>query len=235
MCHISPVSPDPTTATPAFDVVLFDLDGTLTDSAPGIIACLTYALECLGIAPPDPVTMRSHLGPPLASTLRDHYGVDDEGIAFAIAKYRERYHHLGEYENAVFDGIPELLADLAASGMTLAVATSKPTESATRILEHFGLAGAFAFIGGAEMHGPRQHKADVIEHTLDSLVAQGRMRPGDATVMIGDREHDIRGARAHGIPGIGVLWGYGDENELLIAGAVQVVSTPAALGVALLG
>ncbi len=213
----------------AYDVVLFDLDGTLTDSAPGIVNCLHYALDDLGIDHPDDATMRAHLGPPLIMTFREHYGLDEATADRAIAKYRERYHDVGLFENAVYDGIPSLLDQLDETNAVLAIATSKPTPSATRILEHFDLARHFAFIGGAELDGPRQHKADVIAHTLDELAGLGALGSTDRLVMVGDRKHDMTGAIAHGIPGIGVLWGYGDEAELRSAGAVEVVSDTAAL------
>ncbi len=222
VCHISVVS-----RTASFDVILFDLDGTLTDSAPGIVNCLRYAFDYLRIDHPDEATMRSHLGPPLIVTFREHYGLDAATADRAIAKYRERYHDVGLFENTVYDGIPALLDELDGSGAVLAIATSKPTPSATRILEHFDLARHFAFIGGAELDGPRQNKADVIEHTLEELATVGI--GGGSRVMVGDRRHDITGALAHGIPGIGVLWGYGDEPELLAAGAIEVVVDPAAL------
>lgn len=224
MCDISVVS-----QRAAYDLVLLDLDGTLTDSAPGIINCIRYALDDVGIPCPDDAAMRSHLGPPLSVTFSEHFGMDPDATDRAIAKYRERFHDVGMFENSVYDGIPELLDWLDESTATVAVSTSKPTPSATRILEHFGLDGHFAFIGGAELHGPRQHKADVIAHTLEELAAASRFTPGDSVVMIGDREHDIRGAQAHGIPGIGVLWGYGDEPELVSAGAVAVAADPTGL------
>lgn len=213
----------------AFDVILFDLDGTLTDSAPGMINCLKYALHDLGIEHPDEPTMRSHLGPPLVVTFSEYYGLDDVAVDRAIAKYRERYHDVGLFENTVYDGIPALLDALDSTDATLAIATSKPTPSATRILEHFGFAKHFAFIGGAELTGPRQHKADVIAHTLEALASQGALTAAGTVVMIGDRRHDISGALEHGIPGIGVLWGYGDADELTAAGAIRTVESPAAL------
>lgn len=219
-------------------VVLLDLDGTLTDSAPGIVNCLRYALDELGIEHPDDATIRTFLGPPLAVTFREHFGMDDAGIALAIAKYRERYHDVGLFENAVYDGIPGLLDDLAGSGITLAVATSKPTVSATRILEHFGLADRMAFIGGAELDRSRDTKALVIGHVLGELgidPAVARRLAGDgALVMVGDREHDVHGAREHGIGTMGVLWGYGSEAELQEAGVLALADTPAALGATLL-
>ena len=207
-------------------MVLYDLDGTLTDAAPGIVACIQYALDDMGIPHPDDATMRTFLGPPLADTFGRHFAMSDAQIAHAIAKYRERYHDVGLFENAVYDGIPELLAGLKDHHRTLAVATSKPTYSATRILEHFGLDGHFAFIGGSDLEGVRHDKAAVIEHTLDELRVAGGLPAGALVTMVGDREHDVRGARAHDIDTIGVLWGYGDEDELLGAGAVTLCASP---------
>lgn len=225
MCHIPVVSRSPAR------VVLFDLDGTLTDSAPGILQGIVYALDVLGVEHPDDASMRTFLGPPLADTFGGHFGMDEAGTERAIALYREHYHEVGLFENDVYDGIPELLAALRSDGITLAVATSKPTYSATRILEHFSLADDFAFIGGATLDGTRHRKADVIAHTLDALRPNTDL--GQGIVMVGDREHDVLGARAHAIPAIGVLWGYGSEPELIAAGAAAVVATPAELLAAL--
>ncbi len=202
-------------------VVLFDLDGTITDSAPGIIACIRYALDDMDLEGPDDETMRSFLGPPLVDTFINHFGVTAAQSKQMIAKYRERYHDIGEYENSVYLGLPEILSDLCAQGATVATATSKPTASATRILTHFKLDGYFTFIGGAEMHGARQHKADVIAHTLEEL---GIDDPATIKIhMVGDRSQDVLGAKQFGIPTIGVLWGYGSHAELTEAGAVAVV------------
>lgn len=216
------------------DLVLLDLDGTLTDAGPGIVNCIRYALDDMGIEHPDDATMRTFLGPPLADTFGRHFGMSDADIAYAIDKYRERYHEVGLFENTVYDGIPELLQQLTAADVTLAVATSKPTYSATRILEHFDLDQYLTFIGGADLAGVRHDKAAVIVHTLEELRELGRPTDGARMVMIGDREHDVHGARAHGIDTIGVLWGYGTEEELLSAGAVHLVPTPPALGALLL-
>jgi phosphoglycolate phosphatase len=211
-------------ATPG--VVLLDLDGTLTDSAPGILNCLRYALDAMGVAHPDDATIRTFLGPPLAVTFREHFAMSDADVDLAIALYRERYHDIGLYENDVYPGIPELLASLGAAGMPMAVATSKPTYSATRILEHFGLARHFAFIGGSDLEGVRHDKAAVIAHTMEELSRLPLPSTPDALLMVGDREHDVLGARVHGIGTIGVLWGYGDADELLGAGAVALARTP---------
>lgn len=211
------------------DVVLLDLDGTLTDAGPGIVNCILYALDDMGIAHPDDATLRTFLGPPLADTFGRHFGMSSEQIDYAIAKYRERYHEVGLFENSVYDGIPELLQALDDAGIVLAISTSKPTYSATRILEHFGLAQHLAFIGGADLAGVRHDKAAVIAHTLEELHVRGRLDADARMVMIGDREHDVHGARAHGIDTVGVLWGYGTADELLGAGAVQLVESPLAL------
>lgn len=209
---------------PRRDLVLFDLDGTLTDAAPGILACLRYALDAFDRPVPPDTELRRYLGPPLTVTFRA-LGLPDDQTAAAIAKYRERYHDVGLYENAVYPGIADLLDDLG-GGSVLAVATSKPTYSATRILEHFALADRFAFIGGADLAGARHDKAAVIEHTLAELATRGVVVPADGTVMVGDREHDVIGARRHGIETVGVLWGYGSAEELTAAGATALATTP---------
>jgi phosphoglycolate phosphatase len=212
-----------------FDLVLLDLDGTLTDSASGILNGLRYSLDAMGIQTPDDATMRTFLGPPLADTYGGYFGMDKGEIDHAIALYREHYHEVGLFENDVYPGIPELLESLSASGAVLAVATSKPTFSATRILEHYSLAGHLAFIGGAELDGSRNGKSAVIAHTLEALASSGHYREGDSAIMVGDREHDVRGAAEHGIDTVGVLWGYGTADELLGAGAIALAEHPSDL------
>ena len=213
------------------EIVLFDLDGTLTDAAPGIVNGYRLVLDHFGIEQPDEATMRTYLGPPLAVTWREHYDFTDEQVADGLRIYREYYHDLGMFENEVFDGIPEVLRQLTQDGVTLATATSKPDYSATRIIEHFGLAGYFTFIGAANLEGTRDSKALVIEHTLEQLEANARTH---RILMVGDRHHDVQGAREHGIDTIGVLWGYGDAEELTRAGAISLVESPEKLGQLLL-
>ena len=226
------------------EVILFDLDGTLTDSAPGLLKSIGYMLDDFGIERPDDDTMRTFIGPPLAVVCREHFGMSDAEAMLAVAKYREHYNEGGLlFDNDVYPGVRELLEalTLAPSRPTLAVATSKPTVSATRILEHFDLAKYFAFIGGATMDHTRNAKALVIEHTLAELGLQVRLDEtrqrvddGPAITMVGDREHDVLGAKALGIPTIGVLWGYGSEYELARAGAILTVPSPGVLGRVLL-
>lgn len=213
------------------EIVLFDLDGTLTDAAPGIVNGIRLVLDHFGIEQPDENTMRTYLGPPLAVTWREHYDFTDEQVTEGLRVYREYYHDVGMFENEVFDGIPELLQQLVDAGITLATATSKPDYSATRIIEHFGLADHFAFIGAANLEGTRDSKALVIEHTLAQLQAHAQTH---RILMVGDRHHDVHGAREHGIDTIGVLWGYGDADELTQAGAITLVERPQDLGERLL-
>ncbi|HSO02957.1 MAG TPA: HAD hydrolase-like protein, partial [Candidatus Limnocylindrales bacterium] len=161
------------------------------------------------------------IGPPLLDSFRDFCGFDPAEVAVAIAAYREYYATDGQYENAVYDGIPALLAGLRDAGRTLAVATSKAEVFAESILEHFELTGYFATIVGSELDGRRTAKADIITEALARLD-----RPTAGTVMIGDRSHDVRGAVTVGVGSIGVLWGYGDDAELSSAGAHALAATP---------
>lgn len=205
------------------DAVLFDLDGTLTDAGPGIINCVRYALDSLGIEHPDDATLRTFLGPPLYVTFGEHFGMSEADVASAIELYRERYHDVGMFENEVYPGIPELLQNVQSRGIRMAIATSKPEYSATRILEHFDLSQYFEFIGADDLEGTRSSKQAVITHVLANTALDPQQQ---ALLMVGDRRHDVEGARAHGISTVGVLWGYGDEVELSGAGAKALVSNP---------
>lgn len=208
------------------DLILFDLDGTLTDAGPGILNCLEYALQDQGIEYPDREGMRSYLGPPLAVTFANEFNMNSKQVTQAIDKYRERYHDIGLFENSVYPGIPELLTSLQAAGFRLATATSKPEYSATRILQHFELDQYFEFIGAAALDGSRDSKSLVIAHTLQNTNTHPTSHN---MIMIGDRHHDVQGARDHGIDTIGVLWGYGDRDELDEAGAINIAQNPVEL------
>ncbi len=196
------------------NTVLFDLDGTLTDSAPGILNCLRYALEKMGEPIPDEGTLRRFVGPPMRDALMEILHFSPERSMQGVAFYRERYSQTGLFENRVYPGIPELLETLRKAGMRLCVATSKPTPYTVRILERFGLGEYFDAVSGSELDGSRDHKADVIRH----LVVSHGVRPEEA-VMVGDRFYDVLGAKENGIPTLGVLFGYGSAEELLQAGA----------------
>jgi phosphoglycolate phosphatase len=183
------------------ELVLFDLDGTLTDSASGVVASFRHALGEVGAPVPDGDLVSRIVGPPMHVTMRDLVG--DRADAAMVA-YRADYTGRGWAMNAPYDGIPELLADLRAAGVRLAVATSKAEPTARRILEHFGLDGHFEVIAGATPDGARAAKADVVEHALTQLAPLPQR-----VLMVGDRNHDVEGAGAHGIETVVVNWGYG--------------------------
>lgn len=199
--------------------ILFDLDGTLTDSGEGIINCATLALEHLGLPVPSREEMRVFVGPPLDETFRK-FGVPADKTEEAIAVFRSRYTPIGKYENTPYPGIRELLEALTERGYRLYVATSKPEVMARDILEHFALDRYFTRICGATLDGTRVVKEAVIAYLLEQSGTQGDM------VMVGDTLYDILGAKAHGIPGIGVSWGYGKVSEMVEAGAAAIADTP---------
>lgn len=194
-------------------VVLFDLDGTLTDSAAGIVAGFRHALETVGAPEPAPELVADVVGPPMADTFR-RLGFDDETTNRAIAAYFESYDTGGGWaNNAVFDGIEPILRALVSDGVRLGVATSKAQRLAVRILEHFDLAECFDYIGGASDDGTRRGKADVIAHTLRNLGIEPDADGTPDVVMVGDRDHDVHGAQRWGIPTIYAGWGYGQAGE----------------------
>ncbi|MDP9094869.1 MAG: HAD hydrolase-like protein [Actinomycetota bacterium] len=207
--------------------VLFDLDGTLSDSAPGILASLRHAFDVNGIARLDAETERSLLGPPFYVSLPPLIG--QAATLEVITAYRERYQGGEMYNTVAYPGISDLIAELFARGLRLAVATSKPEHYAVPIVEHLGLAPCFETVGGDELDGSLGSKALVIGKVLSRLG-----RPDPSTVlMVGDRSHDIEGARAHGIDAIGVAWGYANPGELQAARPVENCATVAELARAL--
>lgn len=209
-------------------LVLFDLDGTLTDPFHGIAEGIRHACRQLGaIVPPDSV-LRGMIGPPFQESFVSVLGMADHLVDEGIAHYRSVYETGGLFNATVYDGVVAVLAQVRAAGHDVALATSKPTESATRVLAHFGLDPHFKFIGGASRDRSRHHKLDVIGHVLDEMGADSR-----DVIMVGDRSYDVEGARHWGIPTIGVRWGYGDPGELEAAGAAHIVETPTELGEAL--
>jgi len=197
-------------------VLLVDLDGTITDSLPGIAASLHHALAEVGARWDPARDIRTIAGPPMPETLAS-LGLTGERLDTAMRAYRRRYDETGWLESALFDGVDELLRRLAAAGHRMAVATSKNEETARRVLEHFGLTAPFEFVGGADPAVGRSAKADVVAHSLRALgldPGPGLAPDGPTPVlMIGDRRHDVEGAAAHGIPCCLVEWGYGSPEE----------------------
>lgn len=204
-------------------VVIFDLDGTLTDPKPGITGCFQVALAGLGLTPPPADDLDWVIGPPLRQSFVKAVGEADADRAVSL--YRERYGSVGLFENEVIPGIPDVLARLKADGRRLFVATSKVRAYAVRILGHFGLHVYFDAIYGSEYDGTRSDKRELLRY----LFATERLDSADA-VIVGDREHDVLGAAAVGMAAIGVRWGYGSDAELKAAGVAAIVDTPAELG-----
>lgn len=201
--------------------ILFDLDGTLTDSMEGITKSAQYALRGFGIEVEDYTELSFFVGPPLRETFQKHYGFNEEETDEAVRLYREYYRPIGIFENTVYEGIPEMLANLSEAGKTLLVATSKPTDFAEQILEHFELDQYFDFVAGATMEEGRTKKADVIAYLLEEC----QLVDTSELIMVGDRCHDVLGAKELGIPSVGVLYGYGSKQELKEAGADYIVKT----------
>lgn len=200
-------------------LVFFDLDGTLTDSGPGIMNSAAYAFERMGYPVPPSAVLRTFVGPPLhESFLRN--GIPAEMAEKAVAVFRERYMPIGKYENTPYEGIRTFLESLKSLGYKLMIATSKPEEIAIEVLEHFDLAKYFDKICGGSMDLSRTSKEAVIAYLLEENGRDAEM------VMVGDTKFDIIGAKRHGIPAIGVSWGYGDVGEMEQAGAAAIAKTP---------
>lgn len=200
-----------------FHSILFDLDGTLTDSGEGIINCASLALAHYGLPVPDRQDMRVFIGPPLKDTFFK-FGVPEESLDEAVQIYRKEYVVTGIYQNFPYPGIRQLLENLKQDGCRLYVATSKPEHMAIHVLEHFGMDHYFDRICGACSDGIRSKKDEVIAYLLESIGAE------DA-VMVGDTKYDVIGATVHGIPAIGVTWGYGLRREMESAGALAIADT----------
>lgn len=217
--------------TAEFSSILFDLDGTIVDSAPGITATLAYTFGELGLPIPSQAELLEYVGPPLLDSFRDLAGFTPAQSQAALEVYRPEYLRAGAFNATVYPGVEDVLSAIHASGVPLSLATSKPESPATLILEHYDLLRHFDIITGASEDEVRSAKADVVEEALLRLVALGA--DVSHTVLVGDRSHDVHGAAAHGVPTIFVRWGYGSRAEE--AGSLVAVDTPAELIPVLLG
>ena len=202
--------------------ILFDLDGTLTDPGMGITNSVMYALKKFKIDVEDRTSLYRFIGPPLKGSFEEFYGFSEEQSELAVQYYREYFKKQGMLENEVYDGIPELLKQLREKNKTLIVATSKPEPFTLEILRHFQLLDYFNFVAGATLDDTRNKKSDIIRYALESC----HITDKSTAVMIGDRKHDIIGAKENGLDSIGVLFGYGDYEELKAAGATYIAETP---------
>jgi phosphoglycolate phosphatase len=201
--------------------LFLDLDGTLTDPAPGITSSFLHTARVLGHAELSAADVRRFIGPPLRDAFREVLQTSDAArVERAVAIYREHFGSIGLFENSVYPGVPELLARLRREGHPLSLVTSKAAAYAERIIAHFGLGEQLPHVFGAELSGERSTKTELIAHALASL----GIEPAEAC-MVGDREHDVLGAKAHAMRAIGVTWGYGSRAELEAAGADHVVDT----------
>ena len=205
-----------------YKYILFDLDGTLTDPGLGITNSVMYALKKFDITVNDRTSLYKFIGPPLRESFETFFGFTPEQSELAVKYYREYFADTGLFENTVYDTIPELLKELKELGRTLIVATSKPEVFAVRILKHFGLYDHFDIVAGAALDNSRNRKADVICCAMKQCGAAQKTE----TVMVGDRMHDIIGAKENGIDSVGVLYGYGDMAELQNAGADHIAVEP---------
>ena len=205
-----------------FETLLFDLDGTLTDPKKGITRSIRYALRKLGKPLPDADDLHWCIGPPLLDSLKKLIGNNDSAKAYqALTFYRERYGRIGKFENEVYSQIPDMLSQLNSGKASLFVATSKPAVYAIEILNHFGLAHNFRKIYGSELTGELSDKTELIQHIFNKEGIEKEF-----TVMVGDRRHDIIGARGNGIASIGVTYGYGTKDELINSGATWLADNP---------
>ncbi len=206
--------------------VLLDLDGTLSDSEPGIMRSLQWACELEGFPIPTEAEVRSVIGPPFELGLPS-IGIPDDALERVINRYRERYEDIGLFENTLYDGVIEMLDAMTTAGLSLSIATAKPERTALRVIEHFGLTERFEVIVGASLTPERRAKAQIITHTLHRLgIPAGVPEIAEQVIMVGDRDHDVLGAMHNGIVCIGVTWGYGSPEELLKAGAVSLAESP---------
>ena len=202
-----------------YQTILFDLDGTLTNSELGITNSVAYALGKFEIEVPDKKALRVFIGPPLQDSFERFYGFSKEECLKAIDHYHEYFSEKGLYENEVYPGVSDLLTSLKQAGKQLIVATSKPEAFSIQILKHFGLYDYFDFVAGATMDRKRSKKSDVIQYALE----KNQITDLAHTIMIGDREHDVFGAQAQKLDSIGVLYGFGSRGELETAGATYIV------------
>lgn len=205
-----------------YQLLLFDLDGTLTDPKEGITKSVAYALKHFGIEV-DPNELTAFIGPPLKDSFMQYYHFDEAQAMEAISKYRERFSEIGIFENKVLPGIYEMLQAVVASGKTLALATSKPEIFARRILEKYELDMYFTYIVGSEIDETRTKKSEVIEEVLKQAQISGEGLKH--CLMIGDRKHDVEGAKACQLDSLGVEFGYAEKGELQRAGANYIVNT----------
>ena len=198
-----------------YKYILFDLDGTITESGPGIMNSVEYALNKMNREVGERDTLKKFIGPPLTESMEKYYGMSKEEALLGVKYYREYYHDKGIYENRVYDGLEEVLKKINEAGKQAIVATSKPEKYAKIIIDHFHLTQYFACVAGMEMDGGRGTKAQVITYALEKNDITDKSK----VLMIGDREHDVIGAHENGLDCLSILYGFGSRKEFEEAGA----------------
>lgn len=201
--------------------ILFDLDGTISNSEEGITKCAQYALAAFGIEEPDSTALRFFIGPPLIGTFMEHYGMNETDARAAVDKYRERYNPTGIYECSIYSGVKETLIALRALGFQIGIASSKPETSCKRVLEHLGIDSYFDEIVGATMDGRIDTKEEVLQETIRRMKLDNKKE----VILIGDTRFDVLGAKAVGIDCVGVTYGFGTKEELIESGVVHVCNS----------
>ncbi len=214
-----------------YDTVLFDLDGTLTDPASGLVASFKYALDKMGVDYGDVQSLKRFIGPPLYEEWKRVFSFSDDEADRALKIFREYYSVYGWWDNILYPGIPELLRELKNCGFTLAVATSKPDFFAKKVLKLFEIDVFFDFVGAADGDRTRDKKCEVIEYVFENLENVCRER----TILVGDRKYDADGAKSCGIDSLGVLWGHGSSREIRSSGFSYVARTPSDVAAFLIG
>ena len=205
-----------------YKYIFFDLDGTLTDPKEGIVNSFLYALDKMNIKVSEKTKLQEFIGPPLTDTFSQYYHLNEADTDKAVKFYREYFSVKGLFENIVYNGIKDVLKCLKERGKTLVIATSKPEKFTIEILKHFDLYEYFTFVSGATLDHKRSEKKDIISHAINSLSLTNL----DEIIMVGDRKHDVLGAKANNIKSIGVLYGYGSKEELENAKADYIVKNP---------
>lgn len=204
-----------------YDVIAFDLDGTLTDPENGLVEGFIYAFKKMGVTGyGDRDSLRRFIGPSLYVVWQNEFGFNETTVIEAIEKFREYYNIYGWWDNKVYEGIPEMLSKLKAEGKTLILATSKPEDTAIKIMKLFGLDKYFDFLGGAAGDN-RDHKWQVLDYSLNAVGAD-RSR----AILVGDRMYDAEGAKVCGIDSLGVTWGHGSIEELKVSGFTSLANSP---------
>ena len=217
-----------------YDVIAFDLDGTLTDPKKGLTSAFAYGLRKIGIKCENVESLKKFIGPPLRDSFRDEYGLSEEAADDALMLFREYFGVYGWWDNELYDGIHDLLSSLRAAGKTLVLATSKPEVYSSKILKLFRLSEYFDFAEGASFDSSREKKCDVLDYALSKVGVDAEEKKQKA-VLVGDTKFDVEGARICGVDSIAVTYGYGSEDELRAEGATYIAATVADVKKLLLG